>query len=542
MKRTVLTLLFICFIYVAHAQENVLTTISKERIEIGKSTISGQIITGEKISFGTPVYKIQYDSISSQMLVQLRRMDKKKSRYKRDGVFLVCDSSFLKPHWQETIESFYGNNQFRICHPTNSILIESGVEQSFGIEKNYFGTGCYSLEYGMKFWHSGSMNNAFEHPEKAVGICQGTSSGVWSKSPVFKGVDLTNGKKTWTRVIKFFSPIIHYETFNDSTVLALSGGLHTMNLNTGKGWDVDMQMNNKGYMSASVKSSLSAATGGGALGAIGMMVAFPGSAKVPSSTFSNILMTDSVIYLAGKNQIICCKKQTGEVIWSDTLQEKQTSSSQLLLKDNKLIMINYGCSTNDEGEKVNYGEPFVAAYNPKSGNLYFMENLMDETAGPIADFCIDNSRINLLFSHKIAILSLNDGKLINEVTYPEEKFGSLCSFSVKDKLFISENNQNISTITDLYKNKLIIKSLKEDWITANLDGVMDEDTITASKIWTKTGDCYGYTVLQNQGSKTCALLFDGKVTAYLNVDNFFFIADKWLYALQNHELIRVKLN
>lgn len=297
MKHSILTLLFISTLTSIHAQQTESISISKEKTEVWKSTITGQIISGEKISFGTPVYKVQFDSASSRILVQLRRMDKKKNKYKKDGTFLVCDSSFKKPLWKEEIDNFYGDNQFRICRSTNSVLIDSGNELG------YYGTGCFSLEFGIKFWHE-NINKALEHPEKPIGICLGTTSGTFSKYPAFRGVDMNSGKKTWTRKMKSFCPSIQYASLNDSTVIAIYGGLHSIDLNTGKGWDIDMKMNNKGYASAADKSTAAAVTGGyGALGAVGMMLLSPGSAHTPSTTCSNVLITDSAIYLAGKDPV-----------------------------------------------------------------------------------------------------------------------------------------------------------------------------------------------------------------------------------------------
>ena len=533
MKYSILTLLFISTLTSIHAQQTESISILKEKAEVGKSTIPGQLISGEKISFGTPVYKVQFDSASSRILVQLRRMDKKKSKYKKDGTFLVCDSSFKKPLWKEEIDNFYGDNQFRICRSTNSVLIDSGNELG------YYGTGCFSLEFGIKFWHE-NINKALEHPEKPIGICLGTTSGTFSKYPAFRGIDMNSGKKTWTRKMKSFCPAIQYASLNDSTVIAIYGGLHSIDLNTGKGWDIDMKMNNKGYASAADKSTAAAVTGGyGALGAVGMMLLSPGSAHTPSTTCSNVLITDSTIYLAGKDHLICCNKQTGDIIWSDSLQEKQTSKSQILLEDNKLILINYGYSINDAGERVNYGEPFVAAYNPRSGSKYFMENLIDENTNPIVDFSISNSQITLLFPHKAKIISLEDGKSMNEVAFPEEKYGSLCSLPIKNELLIGEKELNLVPAINSYKDKLIVKSLKGSWITTNLDETMNQDSIPASNIWTKTGESGKYTFLQNAGNQTYALMVNGKTTAYLNVDRILFIADKWLYALKDYELIRV---
>jgi len=536
MKHSILTLLFISTLTSIHAQQTESISILKEKAEVGRSTIPGQTIPGEKISFGTPVYKVLFDSVSSRILVQLRRMDKKKSKYKKDGTFLVCDSSFKKPLWKEEIDNFYGDNQFRICRSTNSVLIDSGNELG------YYGTGCFSLEFGIKFWHE-NINKALEHPEKPIGICLGTTSGTFSKSPAFRGIDMNSGKKTWTRKMKSFCPAIQYASLNDSTVIAVYGGLHSIDLNTGKGWDIDMKMNNKGYASAADKSTAAAVTGGyGALGAVGMMLLSPGSAHTPSTTCSNVLITGSDIYLAGKDHIICCNKQTGDIIWSDSLQEKQTSKSQILLEDNKLILINYGYSINDAGEKVNYGEPFVAAYNPRSGSKYFMENLIDEDTNPITDFSISNSQITLLFPHKAKIISLEDGKSINEVAFPEEKYGSLCSLPIKKELLIGEKELNLAPAINSYKDKLIVKSLKGNWITTNLDGTMNQDSIPASNIWTKTGESGKYTFLQNAGNQTYALMVNGKITAYLNVDRILFIVDKWLYALKDYELIRVMVD
>jgi hypothetical protein len=137
------------------------------------------------------------------------------------------------------------------------------------------------------------------------------------------------------------------------------------------------------------------------------------------------------IYFASKEKISHLDLN-GNILWSTPLPEYMTSSSNIILIDSTLFMINSG-SIHLNYKISKQVKPFLAAFDAKIGKMKFLSTV-DDKSGEIIMSKIRKNEILFLYKDKIARCSINDGLLASEKFFETRKYGELLGFT-SNKVF-----------------------------------------------------------------------------------------------------------
>lgn len=240
------------------------------------------------------------------------------------------------------------------------------------------------------------------------------------------GVDLATGKTKWTRTINSLN-WEHTNLLPDSNLLIASSGIHTLDLKTGKGWDLnrittDEKMNNGKAAWAMV--------GGVAFGALGGAMIPYGMTDLFMNISSNVLYDGDEIYYAGRNKISRIALADGKTAWSKNIDGKISSKSFLFKEGNTLYMINMGYALNS-GQKGRMGKPYVAAFDADTGEQLFLD-LFDTSRSFMLDYELHGGELRLLFDDRFERYEYSGKglKLKGRYEYKQEQ---------KPKGFVSRN-------------------------------------------------------------------------------------------------------
>jgi len=158
---------------------------------------------------------------------------------------------------------------------------------------------------------------------------------------------------------------------------------------------------------------------------------------------ANVIVDSSNVYMASKEQLAKIDKYSGEVIWNDTFQKDLASKSSIFMNDSLVFMVNKGFAFMGN-RKLNFGNPFIAAYNRDTGEQKYL-SLINGENDPILGFRVVDNKMYLMFKNRMAIYSQKTGDLILEKSFPEVEFGKLKHF-VGNKAFITNKNGDLSNL------------------------------------------------------------------------------------------------
>ncbi len=225
-----------------------------------------------------------------------------------------------------------------------------------------------------------------------------------------EGVDFESGEKLWSRKINDDRDSFDALWPNDTTLMFVASGLHSIDVRTGKGWD---------YETLTTSADLGAILGDDANGVyIGTATDteyVPINLGSATGFHSKVLYDGDYLFFASRDKIAKLNKNTGEVLWSAPLDKKKMSKSTIFRQDSTLYLINkayiyYGDS------RFNTGEALFAAFDENTGKKRF-EIVTDRKGISIRDYLVGEKDILFLYENRIAKYSLVDGSLIAEKYY-----------------------------------------------------------------------------------------------------------------------------
>ena len=202
-----------------------------------------------------------------------------------------------------------------------------------------------------------------------------------------------------------------YINIDNETLLVPVSGLHYINIKDGSGWDFDAMTQNTDY-------SIFGKKRGNAVTSADL--------EVITNLSSDVLIDNNRIYYAYSDKLSCFD-MNGTVLWTAELPSDMTSNSSLLINDDKLLMINKGLAYKASGEAVQYGSPFIAAFDITTGNqIYFIpsENKSDMIYG----FAKTEDNLTLFCTDRMRSISIADGKISEEKRYLPNDLGNRCYF------------------------------------------------------------------------------------------------------------------
>lgn len=421
MKKILTFLLFSLVGLICFAQ-NDLQILSNEKT-IGKNFKANNEIKAKEFIFPERIFHSYIDTTSNLLTIQLRGVKNNGKYYKNKGKLVLYDLLNKSTKWVEKIN--YNLDEIK---QFDNIIIKTRSGES----------SCLNIENGKELW---DVKNAIYYVDAfqklGLGYKYKFSTGYTN---ILEGINLRNGKPIWEREINReygWNNLFH---LNDSTILITAAGLHSINLNNGKGWDFNAITGDADYTGAIVANAA-----GLALGILTGTFVYTTGHQLVSDIVSNVIVDSLNIYFASKENISRLNRE-GNVVWSYKLPNKSTSKSTIFKRDSLIYMVNRGYAFMGY-RQLNFGDPFIAAFNINSGEQLFLSKIKGKN-DQIIDSKIQKDTILLVFKDRVSKYSILDGSLISEKTFDNEKLGVFQCF-IGNNVFIKSD----STFNSLVLNE-----------------------------------------------------------------------------------------
>ncbi|KQS31000.1 PQQ-binding-like beta-propeller repeat protein [Dyadobacter sp. Leaf189] len=269
------------------------------------------------------------------------------------------------------------------------------------------------------------------YPELNLALCYDYAA---TGPNTLHGINLKTGQSMWRREVPGEFGWQKTEMLDDTTLMVISEGLHTLGLTQGKGWSVNRV--------AHTKKTDMGKVGLAVLG--GVAAASAGYMAIPMGSFSdyllnissNVLHSGDVFYFAAKEKI-SCHTWDGEKLWETDLNTKKTSKSHLFREGNVIYMLNMGHASK-YGRLTALGNPYVAAFDAETGKELFLKE-WEERKNFIADYMIQSNELYMLYRDKVDIQRFSPEGLIQKYVVRIDEKSNMRSF-VSDEIFIRQDS------------------------------------------------------------------------------------------------------
>ena len=467
-------------------QKNTPVTVTCENRFVGRDCVSGDSIPAVLYRFNRRVERISVlDTVAGRAIVQFRDITKNGKYLEPVGPMISMELSDGAVLWQRDIGYIY-----RDAWVDEKLILETNLEKSRRIDPD---TGTDLWEKKIRLY---ALPDDWSGAEPKVGL--GYAQSMWTTGKEARGFDLADGSTLWKRPLNFRHRWSVCTMVNDSVVLVQADGLHLFNLYTGQGWDYEAKMNAP-YDRRSVLKALGVVPG------VFSMDVFNGLA-------SNVILSDSVLYWASREEIAAFDSIDGHVLWKTRLPEKAGSRSNIFETDTSIFVINRGVAV-FLNRYIEYGRPFLAAYEKTTGRISMLQ-VVDQRRCRIMDYAFHEDSVLLAWEDRIAVHDLNSGKLQRETQIDTvavgrilwEDNGRYCLYdSVKGRFeFVSRGLDDWTLRTD--KDNLLRWNILRDEIR----------TIPVDSCWIQR-DRYDNLLLVGLGDKSCLIDDNGYKYAELNL-------------------------
>jgi len=511
--KNVIVVGLICFcIGCIFAQGN--GSIPAKDIIIGRSFTTNIDIKAKEFVFPDPIHQWSMNDSTKVLTLQLRGMKDDGNELNDTGKVLFFDLPTEQIRWEQKV-----NYQQSTVEQHDNILIKTTDNQS----------SCLNNATGENLW---SIKNSicYVNPTQKIGVgYKVKSSGNFTN--MLEGTDLRTGQSLWKRKINLDYNLNEILQLNDSVIIVSASGLHTIHLKNGTGWDYDALTGKKDH-SATVGANVISFAFSMLLGADFETTT---GYDLITDVVSNALVDSTGIYLADKESIVSLYRD-GFVLWKNNLPKKLVSKSSLFFKDSLICMVNDGFASLNS-ESINYGKPFVAAYDKNTGKKLFL-NTIGSKSQQILSFEIQKDTLILLSKNRIFRYSLKDGTELFEQYFKTDSVGEFTQFGENNMFLISDSatvKPLLSDSTNLYvvtnKNQLLILNNQLD-----ITNIIPNDKLCFCYLETK-----GYKFL-DAGESTLVIDKNNKQVAELDIlGNVMLIGTK-LFEVQGKSLVEIDLD
>ena len=519
-KITNLLCFLLLFSITAFCQKNKSQVLNTEMI-VGKNLINSSEIIGTEFIFPSAIHEVFFDPEKKFATVQLKGR-------KNSGIILQYDLKNKKILWTKKID--YKINELL---KFDTLLILNEYNEAYVID-NYTGI---NLSKVINYIY-------FANPDHNMGFAYlYLSSGDGYYTNDFLGIDLLKGKLVWKRNINRAYGWNDYFYLNDSTLMVVAAGLHTINMNTGEGWDYDAETGEilkPNYTNEITGAVVGAIIGGIIGGLIGGGLYYIPTYYAATATGndvirdlnSNTLMSGDFIYFASKEELVKINTESGNIVWKSTFSKDLAGKSSLFMDDTMVYMVNYGFAIRNN-RNINYRSAFIAAFNKLTGKQRYIK-LTNNANGIILDYKQIDNDIYLLFQNVIAKYSLETGNLISEKIFPIKKFGELKNF-VDNNLYISNSDGyffNLAQFLHINTAQEIIISVTPEINVLN--------TIKVEDTGINYLDYKEYQFIAKD-EKTFVIDHQGKTIIEFDISSNAFIFDDILYDKRKESIITIDL-
>lgn len=387
-------------------------------------------IIGECIDFPCWIQSVSADSTGTLFLVQGRDLNKKETSVKNTGDIWMISLPDKKVLWQRPINYFIQEAK----------LTDKGV--SFVSKDKYF---LLDLQTGAEIWKGKKMvpYSLNTQGNRLLAYKGSTMNGV---SRQLQGYDMNTGDMLWKREISHRYGWNESLMLDDSTRLIVSDGLHTVNLLDGTGNSFLMKTGVDDYRATAALGALGVLSG-----VLTGMAVVPYGNNVVVDLVSDVLLDDSLLYVANREQLLCLDRQLN-MKWGYPIPESSASRSVLFFNGDHLYMVNYGYGYRDNARnhsdsyakshlRVKIGKPFIACFDRKSGkNISF--HFLSEKKEMVEDLWIDrdNERAVLLFEDRMVVAPFESDSVM-EYRWDTETDGKIIGM-VKRPFYLEDKNSS----------------------------------------------------------------------------------------------------
>jgi hypothetical protein len=481
---------------------------------VGKSLIDSTEIKGTEYVFPERIHETFLDTTNGFLTVQLRGLRKEKWLSNK-GNILQYDLNNKNILWSKKItyqtsnlQQFSNTMIFTVANKSNCLDIRTGNE-IWEVKNNiYYVDPVNNIGIGYRFKSSTGYSNELE------------------------GIDLKSGNVIWKRDLnrEYGWNDIFYT--NDSTMIVVAAGLHSININSGKGWDYNTITGEKDYTGTAAANAVGVAAGL----LTGTFVMSTGHNLI-RDVVSNSLVDSLYIYFASKEQLSKIDKQTGEIAWKYPFPNDLASKSTIFMNDSVVFMINKGYAFMGY-RQLDFGKPFIAAFDRETGKQKYL-TLINVKKDPILAFKILQDEIYLVFKNRIAKYSIKTGYQIIEKEFSEDNYGDLKHF-VGNQVYVTNENDHLVSLPQSDTSKVFVftsqgKTLSVD-NQLNVTETIDYEDL--SIYYLRTSDLK-FIAKDNQ---TLIINNDGKRIAEIEATTNAFLVGGTLYDKQGKSFIAVELS
>lgn len=501
MKKTSLTILSLFFILSTQAQDFSNSFFSVKDTIIGK-TITGNNLVAKHFKAPESIYRWHWDGYSDNLLLELRKANRRGTQFKNDGYLQMIDLTSKSPKWRRSIN--FTNTETK---QQGQYLLSSKKK------KNYL----LNPETGNVIWEN-NTELYFIHPLLNIGL----GYPLQSTSNKLSAIDMRTGSKLWTESVDRFHGWNDAYLLTDSVLLiANTNGITALNLTQGKDWHYKVSTGKVkvGKMIAvNLLGILTEVLVGG-----GIYQTMPDEVRELNS---NMLIDSQNNVIYASRDKISKISSSGEILWSTALPKKTTSKSSIVQIDSLIYMINRGHAVYNEGFST-IGAPYISAFNGNNGAQHYLH-----TVGSDKDFVrtfqVVNNLLFLVFENKLATYSLQDGSLQTEKIINLHKEEQLDAF-VESGVYIKQNDSVFFDLTKAHptQNIVVTSDKRALVITDELETLFSYEK---TDVFEKTIDTRDFKLLTNNDEDFILCNALNNAMATFKAKPNMFIANNKLYA------------
>lgn len=512
MNKTMLILLGVFLIaFQSTAQKNI-NVLTQSR-EVGKNLLTGEAVKANEFTFPERIQDFQIDTINNYLTIQLRRISKNGKYLKNKGHVVRYDTDERKVLWSQKIPFQVANiEQF------GSITLHTTGGKSY----------CLNNETGEPMWE---VKNSLVFADPIDNIGLGYKIQTYKNiENTLEGFDLNNGETLWQREINREYSWNNAFYLNDSTLLIVAAGLHSLNIFDGTGWDYYAVTGKKDYTAAAVGTGLGIAAGL----LTGTFAASTGHNLV-REVVSNVIVDSLYIYFASKEYIVKLNKQ-GEIVWKKPLPDKLTSKSWIFKSDENIIMVNRGYAYMGY-RQLDFGTPFIASFNMLSGTQNYLVTVSDEKKETIRGLDIYNEELFFVFKDHIAKYAISTGQQLLEQAYNIEEHGEL-NYFIGEQVFVQKDSLFLS-LPQMDSTKYYLYTKNGSTLILNSDLEVVDEMVTE--------DFYIYYLYKNgkkfiaKNNQTYVIDTNGKIVAEFTASRGSTFLNGKLYNAQDMNLLEIDI-
>ncbi|WP_372746652.1 PQQ-binding-like beta-propeller repeat protein [Lutibacter sp.] len=482
--------------------------------QIGENFLNGKKIMASAYVFPKRIHEIYVDTFPGYVSLQLRKLSKNGKILNVKGEFVVFDFENRIVKWSQKIDYSRGNiNQY------NRLIMEDKGNNLISL----------SIENGEELW---TVKNDFYYVNTAKDIAIGyKNKGLAGNIHTLEAIDLKTGNALWERELKRDYGWNSKIRLNDSTLLIVAGGLHSVNLFNGNGWDYETVTGKKDYTETIAKNAA-----GIALGILTGTYVTSSGPSVVREVVSNVIIDSANLYVASKEKIAQINKNDGHVNWSTNLPEDLMSKSSIFLKDSLLYVVNYGYAYWGN-KKIDFGQPFIQCLNANTGKQLFLKTIADKE-NPILDFRKKEDALMAIFKDKLVCFSLIDGSEIQSKLIDVVELGELKYFTT-NTIFVKENETVFKNLVSNDNTTYYIQSSKEKTLVFGSD-LTNKMYYELKDLYFKYGSYKNYTFIGNE-EETILLNNENRKVGRLDISVNSLIYNGKLFNFNDEKLLVVDM-